>query len=137
FATSLSGKVAGLQITNSNSLGGSSNIILRGFKSITGDNQALLVIDGVPVNNANVNTSRQRNGFEGFDYGNAGADINPDDIESVNVLKGAAATALYGSRAANGVIVITTKKGRRGLGITVNVGGSTGFMDKSTWPKFQ
>lgn len=137
FATSLSGKVAGLQITNSNNLGGSSNIILRGFKSITGDNQALLVIDGVPVNNANVNTTRQRNGFEGFDYGNAGADINPDDIESVNVLKGAAATALYGSRAANGVILITTKKGRRGLGVTVNVGGSTGFMDKSTWPKFQ
>lgn len=137
FANALSGKVAGLQITNSNQLGGSSNIILRGYKSITGDNQALIVIDGVPVNNANVNTTTQRNGFGGFDYGNFGADLNPDDIQSINVLKGAAATALYGSRAANGVVLITTKKGRRGLGVTINLGGSTGFMDKSTWVKYQ
>lgn len=137
FANSLSGKVAGLQIRANNNLGGSTNIILRGYKSITGDNQALIVIDGVPVNNSNVNTSTQQNGFGGFDYGNFGADINPDDVESVNVLKGAAATALYGSRAANGVILITTKKGRKGLGVTVNLGGSTGWMDKSTWVKYQ
>jgi len=137
FVNSLSGKVAGLQVKTNNNLGGSTNIILRGYKSITGDNQALIVIDGVPANNSNVNTATQQNGFGGFDYGNAGADINPDDIESVNVLKGAAATALYGSRAANGVVLITTKKGRRGLGITLNVGGSTGSMDKSTWVKYQ
>lgn len=137
FANSLSGKVAGLQIRANNNIGGSTNIILRGYKSITGDNQALIVIDGVPVNNSNVNTTDQQNGFGGFDYGNAGADINPDDVESVNVLKGSAATALYGSRAANGVILITTRKGRKGLGVTVNLGGSTGFMDKSTWVKYQ
>lgn len=137
FANSLSGKVAGLQVRANNNMGGSTNIILRGYKSITGDNQAMIVVDGVPVNNSNVNTSTQMQGFGGFDYGNAGADINPDDVESVNVLKGAAATALYGSRAANGVILITTRKGRKGLGVTVNLGGSTGIMDKNTWVKYQ
>ena len=137
FANALAGKVAGLQIKTNNNLGGSTNIIMRGYKSITGDNQAMIVIDGVPVNNSNVNTSTQQNGFGGFDYGNAGADLNPDDIESVNVLKGAAATALYGSRAANGVVLVTTKKGKKGLGVTVNLGGGTGWMDKSTWVKYQ
>src|SRR5262249_9087341 len=68
FVNSLSGKVAGLQIKNNNNLGGSTNVILRGYKSITGDNQALIVVDGVPVNNSNVNTSTQQNGFGGFDY---------------------------------------------------------------------
>jgi TonB-linked SusC/RagA family outer membrane protein len=137
FATGLSGKVAGLQIKSNNNLGGSTNIVLRGFKSITGSNQALIVVDGIPVNNSIVNTTTQAQGRGGYDYGNAGADINPDDIESVNVLKGAAATALYGSRASNGVILITTKKGRRGLGVTFNIGGSMGRMDKSTWVNYQ
>ncbi|MGN6615889.1 MAG: SusC/RagA family TonB-linked outer membrane protein [Ilyomonas sp.] len=137
FANALTGKVAGLQIKQNNNLGGSTNIVLRGNKSITGNNQALIVVDGVPVNNSNYNTSDQRQGFEGYDYGNTGADVNPDDIQSVNVLKGAAATALYGSRASNGVILITTKKGRKGLGISVNLGGSMGTMDKSTWIKYQ
>ena len=137
FANALSGKVAGLQIKTNNNLGGSTNIVLRGNKSITGNNQALIVVDGVPVNNSNFNTSDQTQGFEGYDYGNTGADVNPDDVESVNVLKGAAATALYGSRASNGVILITTKKGKRGLGISVNIGGSTGRMDKSTWINYQ
>lgn len=137
FANALSGKVSGLQIKRNNNLGGSTNMILRGFKSITGNNQALIVVDGVPVNNSNYNSSDVTQGFGGFDYGNAGADINPDDIESVSVLKGAASSALYGSRAANGVILITTKKGKKGLGISVNFGGSTGTMDKSTWIKYQ
>lgn len=137
FATGLSGKVAGLTIRNNNTMGGSTDIILRGYKSITGDNQALIVVDGIPVNNSNVNSSRQVQGFNGYDYGNTGADINPDDIESINVLKGAASTALYGSRASNGVILITTRKGKRGLNVTVNLGGSTGTMDKSTWIKYQ
>lgn len=137
FANSLSGKVAGLQIKTNNNLGGSTNIVLRGTKSITGNNQALIVVDGVPVNNSNVNTTNQQNGFGGYDYGNTGADVNPDDVESVNVLKGAAATALYGNRASNGVILITTKKGRGGLGISVNIGGSSGRMDKSTWINYQ
>ena len=69
------------------------------------------MVDGIPVSNANTNTTDQRTGRPGYDYGNAAADINPDNIASVNVLKGAAAAALYGSRAANGVVMITTKKG--------------------------
>lgn len=137
FANALSGKVAGLQIKTNNSLGGSTNIILRGYKSITNGNQALIVVDGVPVNNNNYNTASVAQGFAGYDYGNTGADINPDDIESINVLKGAAATALYGSQAGNGVILITTKRGRKGLGISVNLGGSTGWLDKSTWIDYQ
>ncbi|WP_460891764.1 SusC/RagA family TonB-linked outer membrane protein [Rufibacter soli] len=134
---SLAGKVAGLNITQNNTMGGSTNVVMRGTKSITGNNQALFVVDGVPISNANTNSSNQRTGRGGYDYGNAAADINPDDIESMSVLKGAAATALYGSRAANGVIMITTKKGRKGLGITMNNGVTVGFIDKSTAPKYQ
>lgn len=128
----LSGKVAGLQVTASNTLGGSSNVILRGFKSLTQSNQALFVVDGVPFDN----TNQSRNGF---DLGNVSSDINPDDIESVNVLKGAAASALYGSRASNGVILITTKRGSRqkNLGVVVNSGTTLGFFDQSTLPKYQ
>lgn len=137
FVNSLSGKIAGLDIRQTSTLGGSTNVIIRGTKSITGDNQALFVVDGVPYNNANTNTANQRTGRGGYDYGNAGADINPDDIESITVLKGAAASALYGSQGANGVILITTKKGARGLGITLNSGISVGFIDKSTFPKYQ
>ena len=137
FVSTLSGKVSGLEIRQNNSLGGSTNVIIRGAKSLTGSNQALFVIDGVPVDNANTNTSAQRQGGGGYDYGNAAADINPDDIESINVLKGAAATALYGSRASNGAIIITTKKATKGLGITVNTGASFGSIDKSTFAKYQ
>lgn len=137
FVSTLSGKVAGLEIRQNNSLGGSTNVVIRGAKSLTGSNQALFVIDGVPVDNANNNTATQRTGGGGYDYGNAAADINPDDIESINVLKGAAATALYGSRASNGAILITTKKAAKGLGITVNTGMSFGSIDKSTFAKYQ
>jgi TonB-dependent SusC/RagA subfamily outer membrane receptor len=140
----LSGKVAGIQVTKTTNMGGSTNIILRGNKSLTGDNQVLFVIDGVPVNNENTNTNSQSQAGLGYDYGNAASDINPDDIESVNVLKGAAATALYGSRAANGVIMITTKKGagtaggtKKGIGISINSGVTVGFVDKSTFPEYQ
>lgn len=77
-----------------------------------GSNQALIVIDGTPVLNETNNSSDVTSGRGGYDYGNAASDINPDDIESINVLKGAAATALYGSRASNGALVITTKKGK-------------------------
>jgi len=133
----LSGKVAGLQITQGNGIGGSTNVIIRGVKSLTGNNQALFVVDGVPVDNSNTNSTNQRTGRGGYDYGNAAADINPDDIESYNVLKGAAATALYGSRAANGVIMITTKKAKRGVGITINTGMSVGKIDKTTMPTYQ
>ncbi len=137
FVNNLSGKVAGLEIRQTNTLGGSTNVVLRGTKSFVGNNQALFVVDGVPYNNDNTNTADQTTGRGGYDYGNAAADINPDDIESVSVLKGAAASALYGSRGNNGVILITTKKATRGLGITVNSGFGFGKIDKSTFTKYQ
>ncbi|MGN6211522.1 SusC/RagA family TonB-linked outer membrane protein [Parafilimonas sp.] len=137
FINNLNGKVAGLQINQSNSLGGSTNAVLRGNKSLAGSNQALFVIDGVPVSNNITNSGNQTTGRGGYDYGNAAADINPDDIASITVLKGAAASALYGSRGFNGVILITTKKGRKGLGVTVNAGVTTGGILKSTFAKYQ
>jgi TonB-linked SusC/RagA family outer membrane protein len=133
----LSGKVAGLQIIQGNAIGGSTNVVVRGNKSLTGNNQALFVVDGVPVDNTNKNSGNQQTGRGGYDYGNAAADINPDDIENMTVLKGAAATALYGSRASNGVIMITTKKAKRGLGLTINAGLTVGTIDKSTFPTYQ
>lgn len=137
-ASALSGKVSGLQIIQGNAIGGSTNVVIRGSKSLTGNNQALFVVDGVPVDNSNNNSSDQKTGRGGYDYGNAAADINPDDIESVNVLKGAAASALYGSRGANGVIMITTKSRKaNGMGITINSGLTIGHIDRSTFPKYQ
>ncbi len=106
---SLQGKVAGVNITSASGAPGSSTrIIMRGFSSLGGSNQPLFIVDGMPVNNSQTG-STSING--GTDFGNKVNDLNPDDIESVTVLKGAAGTALYGSRAANGVIVITTRKG--------------------------
>ncbi|MDR2121732.1 MAG: SusC/RagA family TonB-linked outer membrane protein, partial [Flavobacteriaceae bacterium] len=139
----LSGKVAGLDVKVSGGFGGSTSIILRGDRSVTGNNQALIVIDGVPVNNTNLNSSAvgsiAQGGIGGYDFGSSVADIDPNNIESVSVLKGAAATALYGSMAANGAIMITTKKGKKdtGLGISLNSTVSVGTIDRSTFPKYQ
>lgn len=129
--------VSGLQITQGNAIGGSVNVVIRGTKSLTGNNQALFVVDGVPIDNSNTNTGNQQSGYGGYDYGNAAADINPNDIESITVLKGAAASALYGSRAANGVILITTKKAKKGLNISVNSALTIGQIDKSTFVEYQ
>ena len=146
FASSLSGKVSGVEIRQGNGMGASTNVVIRGNKSLLGNNQALFVIDGVPVDNSNTTNAATATGrvadvnarpVGGYDYGNAAADINPDDIESVTVLKGAAASALYGSRAANGVVMITSKKGKKGLGITVNSGVTFGSIDKTTFPTYQ
>ncbi|NTE05175.1 SusC/RagA family TonB-linked outer membrane protein [Agrobacterium tumefaciens] len=137
IGSSLSGKVSGLEIRQNNTMGGSTNIVVRGVKSITGNNQALFVIDGVPVANNNMNTTGQASGGGGYDYGNPASDINPDDVENITVLKGAAASALYGSRGSNGVILITTKKGKSGLNITVNAGVNYSVIDKTTFPKYQ
>jgi TonB-linked SusC/RagA family outer membrane protein len=139
FINSLSGKVAGVDIRRSTTLGGSSSVIVRGFTSLTGNNQALFVVDGTPINNDISNTLNQQSGRGGYDYGNAAMDINPEDVESVTVLRGAAATALYGSRAANGVILITTKKGTKNkdLGVTFTTGLTVGSIDKTTMPKYQ
>lgn len=120
----LSGNVAGVQITTpSSNLGGSTRIILRGITSLTGENRPLIVIDGVPMSNANYNTTTAQRGAGGRDYGDMAYDVNPDDIESINVLKGGPAAALYGSRGANGVIMITTKSGKKGRDeIVLNTG---------------
>jgi TonB-linked SusC/RagA family outer membrane protein len=139
---SISGKVAGVQIKNNTNMGGSSNVVIRGYSSLTGDNQALFIVDGVPVSNLSTNDPGQVSGRSGYDYGSPVSDINPNDIENVSVLKGAAATALYGSRAANGVILITTKKGKKaaaGNSVTVELSHSTMIhqMDMSTFPVYQ
>ncbi|MRT93327.1 SusC/RagA family TonB-linked outer membrane protein [Ancylomarina sp. 16SWW S1-10-2] len=136
---SLSGKVAGVSIRQANTMGGSANIIIRGSTSISGNNQALFVVDGVPMDNSNTNTADQSSGWGGYDYGNAASDINPDDVESVSILKGAAASALYGSRAANGVVLITTKKGkkRKGIGVSINSGVTFSTINRETMPEYQ
>jgi TonB-linked SusC/RagA family outer membrane protein len=134
---SLSGRVAGVQITNgSSTLGGSSRVTIRGESSLNiNANQPLFVVDGIPISN-NVVGSSGRGGLE-VDYGNAAGEINPDDIASISVLKGPAAAALYGSRAANGAILITTKsgKGKRGIGVTVNSNAT--FDNPLVMPKWQ
>lgn len=113
----MAGKVAGVQISQMDGAAGSSvNIIIRGGNSLNNDNQPLFVIDGVPVAN------KLNNGFGGADMGNPIADINPNDIDNISILKGPSAAALYGSRAGNGVVLITTKSGmgRKGMGVSVN-----------------
>jgi len=133
LANSLSGKVAGLQVSQSGSLGSSSRIVIRGNNSLGGNTQALIVVDGMPINSSiagdgegNQYTQGSNDGggqpsYEPSISGGGITDINPDDVESVTVLKGPSAAALYGSRAGNGVILITTKKGSRSnkLGVTL------------------
>ena len=107
--SALQGKVSGVNITSgSNMPGGSTRVVLRGGSSLTGNNQPLMIVDGVPINNANNLTGDALNNQ--VDYGNRGNDINPDDIETISVLKGPAAAALYGQNASNGAIIITTKR---------------------------
>lgn len=137
MVNALSGKITGLQVVKgSNGPAGSSKIILRGFNSLTGDNQPLIVVDGVPMDNF---TGADNNSFwnPSADMGNGLGDINPDDIESLSVLKGASAAALYGSRAGNGVILITTKTGksRKGLGISYSL--TTGSQSIFMSPELQ
>ncbi|MEK9560401.1 MAG: TonB-dependent receptor plug domain-containing protein, partial [Flavobacteriaceae bacterium] len=133
LASSLAGKVAGLQISQSGSLGSASNITIRGNNSLGGSSQALIVVDGMPINasiagdgegNQFTSGSNDSGGDPSYEPSISGGgitDINPDDVESITVLKGPSAAALYGSRAGNGVILITTKKGSRSnrLGVSV------------------
>jgi len=122
--SSLAGKVAGVQIGETSSDPGTSkSVIIRGVSSLSGSNQPLYVVDGVPLNNSATYSSDGLN--SGYDFGNGASAVNPNDVESMTILKGAAATALYGSRAGAGVILITTKKGtkqNRGVGIEYNGG---------------
>ncbi|GAA4842535.1 SusC/RagA family TonB-linked outer membrane protein [Algivirga pacifica] len=136
FVNSLAGKVPGVQVSQaSGNLGGSSRIVIRGTSSLSGDNQPLFVVDGVPIGNSNVTTG---SGIQGaFDAGNGAGEINPADIASVTVLKGASAAAQYGSRAANGVIIITTKKGSAKRGPVISVNSSARFEEPLRLPNFQ
>tara|TARA_R110002012_G_scaffold321471_2_gene549413 strand:- start:48091 stop:51270 length:3180 start_codon:yes stop_codon:yes gene_type:complete len=130
IVNSLQGAVAGVQIQGSQgAMGGSSRITIRGANSFLGENQPLFVVDGMPINNDNYASAAQQEGFGGgsYDYGNAASDINPNDIESMEVLKGAAATALYGTRGSNGVILITTKSASRKKGLGVSINSSATF----------
>ncbi len=126
---SISGKVAGVQISKTaGGAGGSSRVVIRGNSSISGNNQALIVVDGIPIDNSNIGSASW---LGGVDYGDGISDINPDDIENITILKGPNASALYGSRAANGVIMITTKKGRsrKGIGVSVNMATTVDMAD--------
>ena len=137
LANALTGKVAGVEIIrSSNGPGASSRIVLRGNNSLTSLNQPLIVVDGVPMDNF-VGASNNDFWNPSADMGSGLQDINPEDVESMTVLKGASAAALYGSRAGNGVILITTKKGRQtpGLGITIN--GTVAFTSEFTRPAMQ
>lgn len=134
----LNGKVAGLNISSSSSgVGGSAKVILRGNKSGLGSNQALYVIDGVPMNNSL--TSQPNSSFGGsgsYDGGDPISNLNPDDIESISVLKGASAAALYGSQGANGVILITTKSGKAGRTV-INFSSGLTLSNVAYKPEFQ
>lgn len=132
--TSLQGKVAGMQISAMSSApGAANNVIIRGFSSINGDNQPLYVVDGVPLQQSVVGSQGQNLSAGGI------GNIAPDDIENMTILKGAAATALYGSRAANGVILITTKSGKRGTGHNFTIAYNYGFQARQIGylPKMQ
>jgi len=129
----LQGKVAGVMITGS-AMGakGSSRVVIRGASSLSGNNQPLYVVDGITINNNNLGAAGM---WGGTDFGDGVSSINPDDVESVSVLKGGAAAALYGSRASNGVIIITTKSGLGGEGIGIEINSTSQFdmLNNSLW----
>ncbi len=136
FVNGLEGKVAGVNVSNvATGPGGSANVVIRGISDITGSNQPLYVIDGIPMQN---NTYRQTDnyGYGGADGGDGTININPDDIETLTVLKGAAATALYGYRGSKGVILITTKSGKNAKGIGVEFNSNyvvQNVIDNTDW----
>jgi len=135
-ASSLAGRVAGVVVyKNTSGVGGAARVIIRGNNSLSGNNEPLYVVDGVPIDNSNLAGS-DRAEFRVPDLGNGISDINPDDIESMSILKGPNAAALYGSRASNGVVLITTKTGG-GQGLGVSVSSSTTFEDPLVLPKYQ
>jgi TonB-linked SusC/RagA family outer membrane protein len=149
LASSLAGKVAGLQISQSGSLGSASRITIRGNNSLGGNSQALIVVDGMPINaslpinsdGSQANSGSQDNGgspsYEPSISGAGISDINPDDVESITVLKGPSAAALYGSRAGNGVILITTKKGSSSNKLGVSLKTNVSFDSPMLLPEHQ
>jgi len=137
LATAMQGKVSGVEIAPSSGMpGASSKITIRGSRSFTGNNTPLYVVDGMPISSA-IDMSTE-NSVTGTDFANRGVDIDPNDIESINILKGQAASALYGMRASNGVIVITTKKGKGAAGKPqISVNSTTSFDEVTVIPDFQ
>ncbi|RNI33205.1 SusC/RagA family TonB-linked outer membrane protein [Rufibacter immobilis] len=139
WTDALSGKVAGVNLSRSGGgPAGSNAIILRGESNLTGENGALIVVDGVVINNGSGRMTGSAGGDQPVDFGNGLNDINPEDIETVTVLKGPGAAALYGQRGANGAVVITTKSGTsrvKGIGVTVN--SNTSIESISRWPDWQ
>lgn len=133
ITNALAGKVAGVQISGSGGGFTSSNVTIRGFSSITRSNQPLYVIDGVPIDNGGGGNSVNA----GVASSSRASDVNPEDIESISVLKGAAATVLYGSRAASGVILITTKKGKQGTKSEVSFTSNTSWGSINRFPEYQ
>ncbi|MBK6264104.1 SusC/RagA family TonB-linked outer membrane protein [Marivirga sp. S37H4] len=137
---SLAGQVAGVQITNGSSgVGSSSRIVIRGENSLSGNNQPLFVVDGVPISNELITSDLFNDGgnIQEVDFGNGAAELNPDDMASITILKGPGSAALYGTRAANGVVLITTKKGRRSPGFGVTTSSSLTLETLLTLPDYQ
>ncbi len=140
LVNSLAGRTSGVQTTSGASgPGSSSRLVIRGETSLSGNNQPLFVIDGVPIRNQTVknNTVNDETGFQEVDYGNGAAEISPNDIASLSVLKGAGAAALYGGRAANGVVLIETKDGSGSEGLGVSFQSSVTLKTPLTMPQFQ
>ena len=134
---SLAGKVSGLQIsTTPSGVDGSTRVVLRGISSLSGNNRPLIVIDGIPVNGGTFGGAGTDSG-ESKDMGDALSDINPEDVETMSVLKGAGASAAYGSRGANGVILITTKKGSKKKGIGVSISSNYTVEQAYLYPEMQ
>ena len=139
LVNSLAGQVAGIQITNGSSgVGSSSRIIIRGENSLSGSNQPLFVVDGVPISNEQITSDLVNNGaLQEVDYGNGSSEFSSDDIESISILKGAGSAALYGARAANGVVLITTKRGNKAKGFGVSINSNFTIETLLTLPDYQ
>ena len=135
LANALVGKVAGINITQSGTIGAGSRIVIRGNNSLTGQNQALVVVDGIPINQDGINSGGSE--YNNIITGGGITDVNPNDVESVSILKGPNAAALYGARAGNGVILITTKKGSSESKMGVTVNSNTVFEDPMFLPDRQ
>lgn len=136
-ANALAGKMAGVQIKQSGTgVGGSTRIMIRGNNSIAGNNQPLIVVDGIPIDNF-ANSAADYWGNSAVDKGSGLSDLSPDDIENISVLKGGAAAALYGSRAGNGVLLITTKTGKNAKGVGIAYSSNFSFERPMQTPKFQ
>src|SRR5690606_38852970 len=143
FVTALAGRVPGLNVTSTSGTPGASNtIVLRNITSISGNNQPLFVVDGIPMNNSTIDplsmagSGSSTYSVRNLDFSSRGGDFNPEDIESITVLKGAAAAALYGSDASNGAIIITTKKGKAGKG-TISYGNYFKWEKAYGYPEMQ